>query len=154
MHTATPNLVFRDASAAIAFYQRAFGASEVRRMPRPDGRGVWHAEIQIGDSILYLADEVPGSLVRAPSPESPGTVSIWLYVEDCEAAFRRAVEAGARVVMPLREMFWGDRFGMVVDPFGLAWAVATRVREVPPEELRRAAGTASAMPTPPASSLQ
>jgi PhnB protein len=144
-HTVTPSLVFRDAAAAIAFYEKAFDAKELSRMPRPDGKGIWHASIRIGDSIVFLADEVPGgpAAVRAPTPEAPATLAMWLYVKDCDAAFERAVAAGGRVVMPLQDMFWGDRYGMVADPFGMAWGLATHVRDVPPEEMARAARAAA-----------
>jgi len=138
MHTITPSLVLRDCAKAIQFYLRAFEAKEVMRMPSPDGSRIWHAELKIGDSIVFLSDEMPGTTARAPTPMEPAAMSIQLYVEDCDAFFARAVKAGAHATMKLDDMFWGDRMGMVTDPFGYQWAIATHVRDVPEQELRRA----------------
>lgn len=138
MHTVTPSLVLRDCARAITFYQHAFGAKEVRRMTSPDGRAVWHAELRIGDSVVYMNDEMPGSPASAPTPEHPAAMSIQLYVEDCDATFARAVAAGARATMKPDDMFWGDRMGSVVDPYGYTWAIATHQRDVSDEDLRRA----------------
>lgn len=138
MHTVTPSLVLRDCARAIQFYQRAFDAKELMRMPSPDGQRIWHAELKIGDSIVYLSDEQPGAPARAPTATSPAAMSIQLYVEDCDALFTRAVRAGAQVGMALEDMFWGDRMGLVTDPFGYQWAIATHVRDVPQAELERA----------------
>ncbi len=136
MHTITPNLVVKDCAKAIEFYKKAFGANEVMRMPTPDGKYVWHAEIRIGDSILYLTDEMPQGPARAPTPEHPANF-IHLYVENADAAFQRAIAAGAKSAMPLADMFWGDRAGMVMDPFGYPWFIATHVRDVAEAEMRR-----------------
>ena len=138
MHTVTPHLVHEDCARAIEFYVRAFGAEEVMRMPSPDGRKIWHCELRIGDSVVYLSDEMPGGAARAPSRERPATASIWLYVEDCDAAYQRAMRAGARSVYEPMDAFWGDRMGMVVDPFGYPWAMATHVRDLTEAEIRRA----------------
>jgi uncharacterized glyoxalase superfamily protein PhnB len=143
-HTVTPSLVFKDCAAVIAFWQRAFGAKELVRMPAPGGRGIWHAEVKIGDSIVFLNDEMPESGPRAITPENPSAAGIWLYVKDCDEIFQRAVEAGATVDMPLQDMFWGDRLGRVVDPFGLGWGIATHVRDVSAKEMRQAAAGAGA----------
>jgi PhnB protein len=138
-YSLTPGLVVRDAAKAIEFYQRAFGAQEVTRMQAPDGR-VWHAELQIGDSRLMLGDEFPDmGTTRAPQSLGGTSVSVHLYVEDVDAVFKRAVEAGATVTEPLTDMFWGDRYGKITDPFGHDWGLATRVEEVSEEEQQRRA---------------
>jgi uncharacterized glyoxalase superfamily protein PhnB len=149
MHTVTPQLTFREAGRAIDFYKQAFGAQELMRMPAPDGRGIWHAEIRIGDSVVYLVDEMPQSPVAAPSPTHKPTAVISLYVPDCDAVFQAAVQAGARVTMPLADMFWGDRYGQVTDPFGHVWGIATHVKDVSPEEMAKAAQEFAAKNMPP-----
>jgi uncharacterized glyoxalase superfamily protein PhnB len=143
-HTVTPSLVFKDCAAVIAFWQKAFGAKELVRMPAPDGRGIMHAQVKIGESSVFMNDEMPGTGVRAITPENPSSAGLFLYVKDCDALFQRAVDAGARVAMPLQDMFWGDRFGRVVDPFGLGWGIATHVRDVSAKEMRQAASAAGA----------
>ncbi len=137
MHTITPNLVVKDCAKAIEFYKKAFGAKEIMRMPTPDGKYVWHAELRIGDSVLYLNDEMPQHPAKAPTQEHPANF-IQLYVENADAAFQRAVAAGAKSMMPLAEMFWGDRAGMVLDPFGYPWFIATHVKDVTEAEMRKA----------------
>lgn len=136
-HTITPSLAFKDAARAIEFYKKAFGAQEVMRMPSPDGKRIWHAELRIGDSLFYLSDEMPNSTTHAPSREHPATASLALYVEDADALFQRAVGAGATTVMPVQEMFWGDRMGVVTDPFGHSWMVMTHTRDLSEDEIRR-----------------
>jgi uncharacterized glyoxalase superfamily protein PhnB len=138
MQTVTPDLTLRECAKAIDFYERALGAREVSRMPAPDGRSIWHAELQIGDSLLYVNDEMPGMGPRAPTAESPAPARMWLYVKDCDAAFHRAVEAGAKPTMPPSDMFWGDRCAEVADPYGYLWSFATRQKEMTAEEMRRA----------------
>jgi uncharacterized glyoxalase superfamily protein PhnB len=138
MHSLQPQLVFKDAAKAIAFYERAFGAKEVLRIPGPRGT-IMHAELKIGDSFLFVNDEFPGGGVRAPGPDAPATASVMLYVPDVDATFQHAVDAGAKTTMPVMDAFWGDRGGMLVDPFGYPWFVATRVRDLSAEEVRRAA---------------
>ncbi len=138
MHTVTPNLVFKDSARAIEFYRRAFGAEEVMRMPTPDGRNIWHAELRIGDSIVYLADELPDAPLRAPTPAAPAAVSIQLYVKDCDALFGRALKACATQLSALQDTFWGDRMGAVADPFGYRWSVATHVRDVSARDMEKA----------------
>jgi PhnB protein len=138
MHTVTANLVFKDTAQAIDFYQRAFAARELSRMPSPDGKGVWHAEIQIGDSVIYLNDESPMGHTVAATPEHRATCAIQLYVKDCDAWVARAIEAGARPFMPLADMFWGDRMGGVTDPFGVAWMISTRVANLTAKQMARA----------------
>jgi len=136
-HTVTPYLTVTDSARAIEFYKRAFGAEELYRVEGPDGK-VAHAEIKIGDSIIMLSDEMPG---WGRSPQSLGgtAVDIFLYVEDVDRIFKRAVAAGAKVEMAVSDQFWGDRYGRVTDPFGHSWSLATHKEDVPPEELRKRA---------------
>jgi len=134
-HTVTPHLVIRGAAKAIEFYKKAFGATELMVMPGPDGKGVMHAELKIGDSIIFLADEWPNGPQASPEKYGGTTTSMHLYVPNADAAFEKAVAAGAKVEMPLMNMFWGDRFGKVIDPFGHEWAIATHVEDVPPAEM-------------------
>lgn len=151
-HTVTPHLVVPNTAQAIDFYKKAFAAVEVMRMPGPDGYSIMHAEMKIGNSHIYLADEFPQHGSKAPSTLGGTPVSIHLYVEDADAVFKRAVEAGAQVKMPLADMFWGDRFGMLGDPFGHEWSVATHKEDVPMEEMaKRAAKTFAKMGAPPPS---
>ncbi len=135
IHTVTPNLVVKDCAKAMEFYQEAFGAKELMRMMSPDGRGIWHAEMRIGDSVIYLNDAMDRP---APSRENPSSTMIWLYVPDCDAVFERAIKAGATAAMPMDDMFWGDRSGMVIDPFGMPWGISTHVKDLSEEEMRRA----------------
>jgi uncharacterized glyoxalase superfamily protein PhnB len=137
-HTLTPNLVLRDCAKAIEFYKKALGAIEVSRMPAPDGKSIWHAELRVGDSVFYLNDEMPGMSRPAPDASNPAPVTMWLYVKDCDAAHRRAVEAGARSLMEPADMFWGDRCGGVMDPYGYGWSFATHVKDMTQDEMRRA----------------
>lgn len=135
-HTLTPHLVVRDASRAIEFYKKAFGANMLGVHKAPDGK-IMHASLQIGDSMLMLNDEFPQG---TPSPNSPGggtSVSIFLYVDNVDALFNKAVSAGATVEMPLENMFWGDRFGSIKDPFGHLWSLATHIEDVTSEELEK-----------------
>ena len=134
LRTVTPALVVEDAPAAIEFYKKAFGAEELGRFPGPDGTGVMHAEIRVGDSVVFVADLWPGQ-------ESTNS-AIQLFVDDGDALFQRAVDAGADVTMPLSDMFWGDRFGQVRDPFGQRWAIATHKEDLSPEEIGRRAAEA------------
>jgi PhnB protein len=137
MHSVTPHLVCNGAAEAIEFYKKAFGAEEMGRMPMPDGK-LGHAMLRIGDSMIMLADEFPewGSVGPATLKGSP--VTIHLYVENADAQFDRAIAAGAQVRMPLADMFWGDRYGVLEDPFGHRWSVAHHVRDVSPEEMKAA----------------
>lgn len=138
LHTVTPNLIVRNCSEAIEFYKKALGAKELMKMPSPDGKAVWHAELKIGDSVVYMNDEMPGTGPKAPTAAQPAPVGMWLYVKDCDAAFKRAVDAGAKEAMKPADMFWGDRTGSIVDPFGYSWTFATRVKEMTEDEMRRA----------------
>jgi len=137
MHTVTPSLVVRDCAKAIDFYKRALGAQEVARMPAPDGKSIWHAELRVGDSIIFMNDEMPGMTNPAPSASNPVPVTLWLYVPDCDAAYRRAVDAGAKSKAEPADMFWGDRCAGVADPFGYVWSFATHKKDLTEEEMRR-----------------
>ncbi len=141
MHSLTPHLVCRDAAAAIDFYGRAFGAVERFRLPAPDGKLI-HACVQIGDSLLFLVDEMPAMGALGPQALKGSPVTIHLQVEDADAVFARAMRAGVTVTMPLADMFWGDRYGQVRDPFGHSWSIATHVRDLSPEQIRAAAAAA------------
>lgn len=134
-HTATPYLTLNDCASAIDFYKKAFSAQEVMRMDGPHGVG--HAEIKIGDSVIMLADEMPGGGNRAPKSLGGTTSGVFLYVSDVDSSFKQAVEAGAKADMPPADMFWGDRFGKLTDPFGHSWSMATHKEDVAPEEMRK-----------------
>lgn len=133
-NTLTPYLAVEDAERAIEFYKDAFGAEEIIRMPGPDGK-IAHAELQLGDSKLMLSDPFPQSNVQPPSKRGGPTASIFMYCEDVDAAFEQAKKAGATVETELENMFWGDRFGTLVDPFGQVWSLSQHVEDVPPEEM-------------------
>ena len=142
-HSVTPALAIDGAAEAIEFYKRAFAATERYRMPGPEGR-IAHAELQIGDSVVMLSDPFPDSSVKSPSALGGTTVGIFVYVEDVDAVFQQAVDAGATVTMELENQFWGDRFGSVTDPYGHHWSLATHVEDVPPEEMEERAKQAMA----------
>ena len=136
-----PHLVCDPCAEAIEFYKKAFGAEEVRRAPAPDGRRIMHAEIKIGGRPVFLVDDFPEFCEgKASSPKALGgtPVTIHRFVDDCDAAIERAVKAGATVQMPPADMFWGDRYGVVIDPFGHSWSLATHVRDMTPEEIAKA----------------
>ena len=134
MHTITPHLVCKDAAAAIEFYKEAFGATEVDRLAGPDGK-LMHAMLRIGDSALMLVDEFPEMRALGPTSLGGSPVTIHLSVLDADASFKRATAAGATPRMPVSEMFWGARYGMVQDPFGHLWSMATQVRDLTPEQI-------------------
>ena len=138
LHTLTPSLTVRGCAEAIAFYQRALGAQVVMRFDSPDGKSVWHAHLRIGDSDLFLGDEMPGQGPPAPSAEKPAPGTLWVSSPNCDAAYRKAVDAGAKSTMAPEDMFWGDRVGSVTDPFGYSWSFAQHVKDVSPEEMKRA----------------
>ena len=137
MRTVTPHLICAGAADAIEFYKQAFGAVELSRALGPDGK-VMHASMRIGDSVIMLNDEFPewGSFGAKHFKGSP--VTIHLYVENADASFDQAVRAGAKVTMPLDDMFWGDRYGKLEDPFGHQWSIGTHIRDVSPEEMQKA----------------
>ena len=145
-HTVTPSICVRGAAQAIEFYQKAFGAQEVMRFPGPDGL-LMHAEIRVGDSPIMLADEMPDMGGRSPESFGGTPVSFFVYGENVDAAWQRAVDAGATPVVPLTDQFWGDRAGCLKDPFGHQWWLAQRVRDMTPDELRKAAEALFSQPT-------
>ena len=136
MHTITPHLVCAGASDAIAFYKAAFGAVEGGRMAGPDGK-LMHAQVRIGDSTLMLVDEMPEWGALGPKALKGSPVTIHLYVKDVDAVVAQAVKAGATLKMPVADMFWGDRYGQVEDPFGHKWSVATHTRDLTPEQIHQ-----------------
>ena len=137
-HTATPYLVQRDTKSTLEFYKKAFGAETVMMMPMAGGR-IGHAEIKIGDSMVFMSDEFPEMSPDTKSPQTAGFVTgtTFLYVPDVDTVFKKAVAAGAKVVMPPTDMFWGDRFGKIVDPFGHHWGIATHKEDLSPQEIQR-----------------
>ncbi|HUF04090.1 MAG TPA: VOC family protein [Aridibacter sp.] len=133
-----PHLVCDDCAGAIEFYKEAFGATEISRAPAPDGKRIIHAEIRIDKNPFFLNDDFPefcGGKESSPKALGGTPVTIHRYVEDCDAAVDRAAGAGATVTMPPTDMFWGDRYGMVVDPYGHQWSIATHVKDLTPEEM-------------------
>jgi uncharacterized glyoxalase superfamily protein PhnB len=136
-----PHLVCSPCTEAIEFYKKAFGAEEVYRLPAPDGKRIMHAQIRIGKSPVFLVDDFPefcGGKASTATALKGTPVSIHRYVEDCDAAIKRAQDAGATVQMPAADMFWGDRYGVVVDPFGHKWSFATHVKDLTPAEMQSA----------------
>ena len=140
-HTTTPYLIIKDAARAIEFYKKAFGATEIMRMAEPSGK-VTHAEIKIGNSPIMLADEFPEMGARSPQTIGGSPVSIFLYVENVDALANQAIAAGAKVLMPVQDQFWGDRYGKLADPFGHLWDIATHKEDVAPEEIHKRAAAA------------
>jgi PhnB protein len=138
-HTLTPALLCRETQKAIEFYKRAFGATEVSRFVGPDGK-IMNAQLRIGDSIFMLSEENLVWDAKSPQSLNGSPVSVQIYVEDCDKAFNTAVAAGATVSMPVEDMFWGDRWGSITDPFGHHWSIATRQKEMNDEEIKQAAG--------------
>jgi PhnB protein len=135
-HSVTPNLVFHNATAAIDFYKKAFGAIEITRTLGPGG-AIMHAEIKIGDSILFLNDTMSKTPLPGPASGQTALLYLHLYVPDVDAVFKRAVAEGARVELPVQDMFWGDRYGKLTDPFGHQWGVATHKEDVSADEIAR-----------------
>ncbi|MBI5203124.1 MAG: VOC family protein [Elusimicrobia bacterium] len=137
--TLTPILVFKDARRALDFYKQAFGAKELLVMPGPGGKGVMHAEIEIGDCRVMLGEEHPGEELRSAETMKGSPVGFYLRVSNVDTAYRRAVNAGAKASELVEEKFWGDRAGQVKDPFGYSWWIGTHVKDVSPEELKKGA---------------
>jgi PhnB protein len=133
-HTVTPQLTLDDAAQAIDWYKRALGAEEVTRALGPDGK-IMHAEIRLGDSRIMLNDAVMGG--KGPKAIGGSPASIWVYVEDCDALFNRAVTAGAQVRMPMADQFWGDRCGSFSDPHGYSWSIATHKEDLTTQEIQQ-----------------
>ncbi len=137
-HTATPTLIVRNAAEAIEFYKSVFDAEERMRMPSPDGK-IMHAELKIGDSIIFLSDEFPNMGGKSPQTLGGHSGGVYLYVPDVDDVFQRALDAGAKTAMPVSDMFWGDRYGTLIDPFGHSWGVSTHVEDVSEEEMGKRA---------------
>jgi len=137
-HTITPTLVVHNAAQAIDFYKKALGAKERMRFASPDGK-ISHAELQIGDSVVFLSDEMPNMGSKSPHSAGTNTGGLYLYVEDVDKSFKQAVDAGGKVTMPVADMFWGDRFGSFTDPFGHSWSLSTHVQDLTEEEVEEGA---------------
>lgn len=131
MHTVTPVLIIKGCAEALELYKRAFGAEEMGRVPDPSGKLIWHAALRIGDSPIFLGDEIPGMGVARPS-------ALWLYLDDVDNAYKRATSAGCKGLMPPVDMFWGDRMGKVADPWGNEWSLAQHVKDLTPAEMEKA----------------
>jgi PhnB protein len=136
-HSVTAGLIVRDGKKAIEFYKTAFGAKLLSVMDAPDGKSVMHAELKIGDTKIYLGDENPDMGAKSPQALGGSPVSLNIYTEDCDAMFKKAIAAGATVKMPLDNMFWGDRYGKITDPFGHEWGIATHVEDVSETEMEK-----------------
>ena len=136
-HSLTPHLVITGAAKAMEFYQKAFGATEIARMPAPDGTRVMHAEMKIGDSIVMLADEFPEMGAKGPKALGGSAVHLLLYMEDVDTQFPRAIAAGGKELRPIKDQFYGDRSGTLIDPFGHTWSIATHKEDVPMAEMQR-----------------
>ena len=141
--TVTPYLSVDGAAGAIDYYKRAFGAKERVRMSAPGGK-IGHAELEIGDSLVMLSDPFPQATTRTPKELGGTSGSVFMYVEDVDAVFKKAVDEGATITMEVADQFWGDRFGAVTDPFGHVWTIATHIEDVPPEEMAERAKSAMA----------
>ena len=135
-HTVTPHLIVRGADKAMDFYKKAFGAEELCRCPGPGGK-LMHAEIKIGNSHVFLAEEFPDMGCKSPQAYNGSPVTIHLYVEDVDSSYKKAVAAGATATMPVSDMFWGDRFGKLKDPFGHDWSIATHKEDLTPQQMEK-----------------
>jgi PhnB protein len=135
-HNVTPYLYVRNAAGAIEFYKNVFGATEIMRMPGPDGR-IMHAELRLGDSVVMLADENPHMGIMSPQTVGGFSAGMLLYVPSVDAVVKRAVENGAKALRPIKDQFYGDRSGSILDPFGHMWTVSTHVEDVAPEEMKK-----------------
>lgn len=138
-HSVTPMFIYKNAREAIEFYKRAFNAKERFVMPGPNGKGVMHAELQIGNSIIMMGEESNKEQCKSAQTLGGTPISMYLYVQDVDAAFKRAVDAGARSQMTVQDMFWGDRMGSITDPFGYCWSIATHTRDLSPIEIENGA---------------
>ena len=147
--TVTPHLTIEGAADAIKFYKKAFGAKELGRMKAHDGQRLMHAMIMVGNSVVMLNDAFPEWGSKGPKALGGSAVAIHLYVEDADKVFKKALKAGATVAMPIADMFWGDRYGILLDPFGHRWAVATHKKDLKPAAMAKAAKAAMAQHAPP-----
>jgi PhnB protein len=145
--TITPSLVIAGAAEAIEFYKRAFGAKEMNRMPTPDGK-IMHAELKIGDSVLMMSDDMAPGPSKSPSALGGTSAVIGVYTKDADGMWAKATQAGAKVLMPLSEQFWGDKYGQIQDPFGHVWSIMQHVRDVSPKEMAAAAAKFASGPPP------
>jgi PhnB protein len=141
-HSVSPHLVTREAAKAIEFYKKAFEAQEIARMPGPDGKSIMHAQIKIGDSMVMLNDEFPQMGAFSPQHLNGTPVTIHLYVKNVDEVYNRAVQNGAKPLMPPKDMFWGDRYGQITDPFGHRWSIATHIQDLTPAEMAKGAAEA------------
>jgi PhnB protein len=148
-HSLTPFLTVRDAARAIEFYKEAFGAKERGVMKGPDGK-IMHAELMIGDSIIMLSDEFPDFGCLSPQSIGGSAVGLHIYLDGVDAAFERAVKAGAQIEMPVMDQFWGDRYGKLKDPFGHKWSIGTHIKDMSPAEMKEAMDCAMAKMQQPA----
>lgn len=148
-HTLTPHITVRNAGEAVEFYKKAIGAEVVHLSHMPDGK-IMHASLRIGDSILMLNDEMPEYGVLSPLARNGSAVTLHIYTEDPDTVFNQAVSAGAQIKMPIMDQFWGDRYGVVTDPYGHTWSIAAHVRDMSPEEMERERAEAFAKMPPPA----
>jgi PhnB protein len=139
-HTITPHLVVKGVADAIAWYTKAFGAHELLRNMAPDGTSIMHAELLLGDSRFFVVDEFPGPMC-SPTTLGGTPITLHLYVRDVDAMFDRAVDAGATALMPVADQFWGDRYGMLIDPFGHRWSIASRIEDLSPKALQNRAAS-------------
>jgi PhnB protein len=137
-HSIIPYLIVRNAANAIEFYKKAFGAEEHFRMQGPDGKSIMHAELKIGDSVFMLSEESPQMDTHSPESIGGSPVGMYLYVKDVDSVFDQAISAGATMLYPVKDQFYGDRSGHLKDPFGHIWSVATHKKDLSPEELRKA----------------
>lgn len=140
-HTVTPSIAFKDSKIAIEFYKKAFSAELVDLFPNLNGSGVMHATIKIGNSLIMMGDEMEGNENCSKSAETVGSspISLFLYVSNVDESFEQAVAAGGKVTMPVQDMFWGDRVGMIVDPFGYSWMIATHTQDLTQEQIKEKA---------------
>ncbi len=138
-HSLTPSITLKNSHKAIDFYKKAFGAVVLDLMPNLDGKGVMHATIKIGNSILMMGDEMPGQKCLVAETVGGSPMNLYLYVPDADATFKQATDAGAEVTMPMADMFWGDRTGSVRDPFGYSWMIATHKQDLSPEQIKKGA---------------
>ncbi len=141
-HSVTPSLMFKSCQKALEFYKKAFGATDIETFPTLDGKGIMHATMRIGNSILMMGDEFSDPK-SCPSAETLGNspVSLFIYVDDVDGMFKKVVAAGGKVIMPVEEMFWGDRSGTIQDPFGYQWMIATHTRDLTKDQIRKEAET-------------
>ena len=138
-HAVTPSFTFKDSQKAIEFYKRAFNAKVLDLFPNLSGPGIMHATIQIGNSIVMMGDENPGQNCKSAETLGSSPISLYVYVSDTDAAFKQAIAAGGTAMMPVADMFWGDRAGQIKDPFGYSWMIATHTRDLTNEQIRKGA---------------